>query len=138
VKSGLGIIGALAMAIAACGGSGQATGATTPAPTGREAPPSNSAPPPTFEAELSPPPDEPLAMMTLFTDQMCACHDRACADGVNDHMMAWGQQMAKNAGDKIKPVSGEEAKQIAEVAERFSKCLTAIATAAMNGSAATP
>lgn len=134
----LGMIGALAMAVASCGG-GQASGATTPAsPAAEPAPVSNAAPvSPTMEAELTPSRDNPLAMMTEFADDMCACHDRACADQVNDRMMKWGQEMARNAGSRAASVNGEEAKQIATISERFSVCLTAVFTTP-NAQGATP
>jgi hypothetical protein len=121
--------------LAACSGSGQSTGATTPAPVANKAPPPSGP----LEAELTPAPDEPIAMMRQFSDQMCACHDKPCADEVTDRMMAWGQEMSKTHA-KAEPVGKDEATQIAKLSERFSNCLSVIATAAMNaqGSAATP
>lgn len=77
-----------------------------------------------------------LAKMTEFKDKMCACKDKGCADKVNDEMMKWGQEQAKNAGEKSAATDGEEAKKIAAVSEEFSKCLTKVATADMGGAAA--
>ncbi|HET9622722.1 MAG TPA: hypothetical protein VFP84_15220, partial [Kofleriaceae bacterium] len=76
-----------------------------------------------------------LAKMTEFKDKMCACKDKACSDKVNDEMMKWGQEQAKNSGDKAQATDGEEAKKIAAVSEEFSKCLTKISTDAAMGAA---
>jgi len=74
--------------------------------------------------------------MTEFKDKMCACKDKACSDKVNDEMMKWGQEQAKNAGDKAAMTDGEEAKKVAAVSEEFSKCLTKISTDAMGAAGA--
>jgi hypothetical protein len=135
VKSGIaGLVGALAVAIAACHGHDQAT---TPAPA--PAPVANSAPPPaspTLEAELTPAPDDPMAMMQLFSDQVCACHDKPCADDVVDHMVAWGQEMAQKSTNKTAAVAKEDAAKIASLSEKLARCLTAIAAAAINAQGA--
>lgn len=118
------------MAIAACGGGGRSTTATTP-------PPSNQAPPPAspkLEAELTPSPDDPVVAMTSFADQMCACHDKPCADQVSDRMMAWGHAMAKQANQDGHPTTDDDARRIAAMSERLARCLTAIA----QGAPATP
>jgi hypothetical protein len=124
VKYGLWIV----MVIAACGGGSQSTAATTPPPAQPQAAASQP-----LEAELTPAPDDALAAMTSFADQMCACHDQPCAEQVNDRMMAWGQQMAKQV-DQAHATTQDEARRIAAIAERFSRCLTAIA----QGAPATP
>lgn len=66
-----------------------------------------------------------FAKMTSFTDRMCACKDKACADAISDEMSKWGAEMAKDADKNVK-VTEDDAKRMAEITERFAKCMTAV------------
>jgi hypothetical protein len=71
---------------------------------------------------------EAIAKMTEFKDKMCACKDKACTDKVSEDMTKWGQEQAKNAGDKAAAVSEEDTKKMAAVTEEMTKCMTKIMT----------
>ncbi len=72
--------------------------------------------------------------MTEFTDRMCACKDKACAEALSDEMSRWGTEIAKQPHMDEK-VSDADAKRMADITDRFSKCMTALYT---SGGSATP
>lgn len=72
-----------------------------------------------------------IAKMSDFKDQMCKCTDKACADKVTEAMTKWGQDMAKEGGDKPAAVSEEDTKKMATVTEELTKCMTKAMTAGM-------
>ncbi len=63
-----------------------------------------------------------IAKFESFTNQMCRCKSKACADGVQKRMTAWGTKMAKTA-QSSKP-SPELAKQATEIMTRYAECMT--------------
>ena len=65
-----------------------------------------------------------LAKMTEFKDKMCKCADKACTDKVTEEMTKWGQDMAKEAGDKPAAPSEDDAKKLASITEEMTKCMT--------------
>jgi hypothetical protein len=71
-----------------------------------------------------------MAKMGEFKDQMCKCADKPCADKVQESMTKWGQDMAKEGGDKeaAKP-SEEDMKKQQQVVEDYSKCQQKILSA---------
>lgn len=69
-----------------------------------------------------------LKRMVEFTDMMCKCADKACADQVTDAMTKWSIEMAKTA-DRDLQVSEEDTKKMQEVTEEFTKCATKAMTA---------
>jgi hypothetical protein len=80
----------LTLVLAACGGkSPPPTVQNEVAPQPAPAP----APPPKSENEVV------MEKMRGFTDGMCACKDKVCADKVQEGMSAWAQQVARDAGD---------------------------------------
>lgn len=92
---------------------------------------------------------EAMAKMTEFKDKMCACKDAKCAQGVQEEMTKWSQEMAKNAGDKKpEPMSEEDTKKYTEATTKMAECAqTAMSAgggadpgsaAAGSGSAAAP
>lgn len=108
----------LAIMLAACG-------STTPPPS---PPVSNVAPRAPADAAVDAAPtsgDTMFAKMTEFAGKMCSCQDRACTDLVVQQMSTWAQEMATTA-DVRAPVkmSEEDAKRMAVITERFSKCMT--------------
>jgi hypothetical protein len=66
---------------------------------------------------------EAIAKMSQFTDAMCKCKDRACADKVNEDLMKWGTEMAKTADRDERP-DPELAKQASEIMTRYTECMT--------------
>lgn len=65
---------------------------------------------------------EAMAVMNGFTDRMCGCNDKACADTVQDEMNAWSAAMAKTAGSQARP---DEAtmKKMTEIGVRYGECM---------------
>ena len=77
---------------------------------------------------------EAFAMMEKFRDQMCACADSTCAQGVADAMSKWSQEMAKEQQEPVR-ASEEETKRMAGITTKMVECMTR----AMNaGSPPTP
>lgn len=107
--------------LAACGGGG-----SKPTPVSNQPPPVEK-PAPIAEAKRC---EErtakcAVATMEVFSNQMCACTDKACADKVNEEMAAWGTEMANTAGaardEKPDP---ELAKKSADIMTRYTECMT--------------
>jgi hypothetical protein len=65
--------------------------------------------------------DDIMDAYEAFTDELCACKDKRCADKVVDKMSKWGQEMAKDYKDD-KP-DAEQMRRITPIAERMSKCM---------------
>jgi hypothetical protein len=77
--------------------------------------------------------------LTDFKDQMCKCADKACAEKVTEGMTKWGQDMAKEGGDKEAKISEDDTKKMAAVTEEMTKCMTkAMMAGAMPPPAAPP
>jgi len=81
-----------------------------------------------------------VAMMESFSDKMCACKDKACADLVNEEMTKWGTEMAKTAGhDYDERPDPELARKSADIMTRYTECMTKLFMAGAGaGSGATP
>jgi hypothetical protein len=83
---------------------------------------------------LAEPPDlagnDALAKMRGFTDRMCACKDKACADQVQDDMTKWGMEMARNAKRDERP-DPDMIKESGEIMTRYTECFTKLMTASM-------
>jgi hypothetical protein len=63
-------------------------------------------------------------MMSDMTDKMCACKDKACADGVVADMTKWSTEQAKNAtGKEAAKMSDEDTKKMADVSKKYSDCM---------------
>jgi hypothetical protein len=79
-----------------------------------------------------------VGKMNDFKEQMCKCTDKACADKVTEAMTKWGQDMAKEAGDKPVTPSEDDAKKLASITEDMTKCMTKAMGAAMAAPPAAP
>ena len=79
---------------------------------------------------------EAMAKMSEFKDKMCACKDAKCAQGVQEEMTKWSQDMAKNAGDK-KPeaMSEEDTKKYSEATTQMAECAQKAMSADAGGAA---
>jgi hypothetical protein len=74
-----------------------------------------------------------VAMMEKFSNSMCACKDKACADKVNEDMTKWGTEMAKNAGANYDERPDPElARRSADIMTRYTECMTKLMMAGMN------
>jgi hypothetical protein len=67
--------------------------------------------------------DEAFEKFSGFTDQMCACTTKACADRIQTDLTLWAETMAKDEQASEKP-SPEDIKRISNVAQRYADCLT--------------
>jgi len=65
---------------------------------------------------------ESLAALHRFSDEMCRCHDTACATRVNDEMTRWSEAEAKHQMRTPK-LSDAETKELTAVAEKMGKCM---------------
>jgi hypothetical protein len=59
-----------------------------------------------------------VAMMSKFTDSMCACKDKACAEGVQKDMAEAAAKMSKDAQP-----SPDDMKKMQEMAQKFGDCM---------------
>ena len=72
--------------------------------------------------------EQTLHQFEQFTNDACACKEKACIDRVNDRMVRWSQDVAKNASD-LDPKPDEEAmRRWTPIVERYTKCVTALTT----------
>jgi len=71
---------------------------------------------------------EVLVEMNRFTNRMCTCTDKACADGINNEMTTWGTEIAKRTDAKTLDAAAQ--KQVADVMKRYSDCMVKAMTAA--------
>ena len=111
----------------------------------KSAPPpvSNEAPPPTATVDQTALPadaDSPtrcedakssemakcaVATMEHYTNKMCSCTDKTCANGVNEGLTKWGTNMAKTAGaHKDEKPDPDLAKKSADIMTRYTECMT--------------
>ena len=66
-----------------------------------------------------------LAKLRQFSDDMCSCKDRDCADRVVDEMMTWAQDLA--AADQAHPrVNSAEDAEAKAATDRVSRCMSAV------------
>lgn len=62
--------------------------------------------------------------MATFTDDMCRCLDKACADKIQDQMTKWATEMARDA-PKQQPKPDEALmKRMTEIGQRYGECMT--------------
>lgn len=66
--------------------------------------------------------------MTGFADAMCACKDMECANGVNDKMTKWSEELAKKAGDRAPKFDEATMKQMTDISTRLGECQMKLAT----------
>jgi len=78
---------------------------------------------------------DPLArvarQLTIFTDAICACHDKQCADGVNDVLTRWAQELARDQQQQAQATPTEDQmKEFQVLGERYATCMTRALTPA--------
>jgi len=66
---------------------------------------------------------EALAKLNELTDEMCACSDQACANGVMQSINSWSAGVAQELKDQ-KPTD-EETRETTAIVERLTKCMMA-------------
>jgi hypothetical protein len=64
-----------------------------------------------------------VGVMVDFTEKMCGCKDRACANAVDAEYKAWIEQLAARA-DKTDRPSEEDARRFAGAVKRYAECAT--------------
>jgi hypothetical protein len=101
---------------------------------------SNHATEPPPEAEAPRDPSQrvaaTLARLERFSDEMCGCRDRDCADRVVDDMMRWSHELT-SAGEGRPLVSGVQGARAKAAADRVSRCM-AVVYARRGGATAAP
>ncbi len=72
--------------------------------------------------------------MGSFRDDMCACEDKPCAERVTAALTRWGQEMAARPRSDAEPkLTEEDNRQMAEITESMTKCMTTAMLAAQSG-----
>jgi hypothetical protein len=80
---------------------------------------------------------EALAKLEVFADEMCACTDRTCADGVSQEMAKWASEM-KDEGQNIEPTE-DEMKEVTRISEKLTSCtMQAMGSSGSPGAPPTP
>jgi hypothetical protein len=74
--------------------------------------------------------DAAIAMMGTFSDEMCACKDKTCAEAVTGRMVEYGEAMMRKHEGQPEPAVSDAQKQRME---ESMKKLTACTTTAMVG-----
>ena len=72
-----------------------------------------------------------MAKLTEFADDMCACTDRPCADGVQQEITRWSQEMGRDPED-VQPTD-EQIEEMTRGMERLTRCMTAAMSIARYG-----
>jgi hypothetical protein len=66
--------------------------------------------------------DETMVRFELFTDEMCGCKDKTCAQGVSDTMTKWATEMAKDA-EPMREMTTAQRDAATKLGERMAKCM---------------
>jgi hypothetical protein len=114
--------------LVACGGGSQSTPSTTPLPPATP-PPGEPAPAPVASGEKLPdckPMTSSCAIESLavFSNQMCGCKDKACAEKVTAEMSSWGEALAKDETMANTKPTQDEARRANEVMTKYAECMT--------------
>ncbi len=59
-----------------------------------------------------------------FTDQICRCTDKACADKITDEITRWSTEEAAIDADRHDAPDEATMKRMSTVAEKYTACLT--------------
>jgi len=75
--------------------------------------------------------------MEFFSNQMCRCADKSCADQVSQDMATWGATIARRASDRTSHPDPDPdlAKRSADAMTRYTECVTRLSTATAGGAA---
>lgn len=66
-----------------------------------------------------------IAKFEVFTNEMCACKDKPCADKVQEGMTKWATDMAKDASSMKEEKPDEESmKKMTELGQHYAECMT--------------
>ncbi|MFN0253638.1 MAG: hypothetical protein ACKV2T_42615 [Kofleriaceae bacterium] len=66
-----------------------------------------------------------VARFEAFTEDICRCKDKACADNVQKQMSTWASEMANESPNTKGDVPDEATmKKTTELAQRYSECVT--------------
>jgi len=116
---------ALSIALAACAASQPplSNHATAPVALSSRA----TEPPPPAPAQRDPASTVAAALARLerFSDEMCGCPDRDCADRVVDDMMHWSHDLT-SAGEGSPLVNGVQGARAKAAADRVSHCMAVV------------
>ncbi len=96
--------------------------APAPAPAPIKAAP---APRPRNQTELA------FEAMRGFREQMCACKDKPCADGVQEELVQWSTEMAKSPNLRAGNFTEEQMRVMQDLGSGYAECM-------MNAMQATP
>lgn len=68
-----------------------------------------------------------IATFGFFTDQVCACKDRACAEKINAEVTTWGMEMAQKPPKDVKQTP-ETTKVMTDLGQKYATCVTKLYT----------
>lgn len=113
--------------LVACGGGAKSTPPTTPLPPASE--PTKPAPIEIASGDALPeckPMTSTCIIDTLdaFSNRMCGCKDRACADKVNGDMTSWAQTIAEDPTMASSKPTESEVKRATAVTQKYAECMT--------------
>jgi hypothetical protein len=113
--------------LVACGGSSKPAPVTPPPPVAAK-----PVPPPKVEPAKTPVKANPddcanmtcaIAIIDDFSKQMCACKDKACAEGVTEKLQTWAENISNKPELKdIKPTDDQQ-EQMQAIVQRYSDCM---------------
>ncbi|MBL0219104.1 MAG: hypothetical protein IPQ07_35195 [Myxococcales bacterium] len=66
---------------------------------------------------------EVLERFATFTDQMCTCHDKACADQVMGSMTTWSMKMAREQSQAPMELDAATRERMSKLVEHFGECM---------------
>lgn len=82
--------------------------------------------------------EDVLAMMASFRTVMCKCHDKPCADAVQQRMTDWATQESRDAGKRsAEKLSDDAMKRMAQIGQEYGECMMKALTPNV-GSGASP
>lgn len=68
---------------------------------------------------------ETMDTFRVFVTAMCACRDKACADGVQEGLTKWSVDMAKSSPSRRDEKLDEATmKQMSEIGQQYAECMT--------------
>jgi hypothetical protein len=80
-----------------------------------------------------------MEKMNEFTDEMCACTDKACAEAVGVSMERWAKEMGETEGRELAAkMTDDDKKEVAAIAERIGKCMMTLMAPGTPSSPPTP
>lgn len=68
--------------------------------------------------------DRVVQKFAQFTDETCACKDKACVDEVQNRLTKWAEEMAKNTDYANDKPDYDIAKRMETIVKRYTDCYT--------------